>query len=45
MKTLLITLLLSMAFVIGGCNTTRGIGQDIESVGDTIEDSAEAAAD
>ncbi|MEM6640714.1 MAG: entericidin A/B family lipoprotein [Pseudomonadota bacterium] len=35
--------LLSATFAIAltGCNTTRGIGQDIEAAGDTIERTAE----
>jgi predicted small secreted protein len=37
--------LLVLAAVIGmtGCNTMRGMGQDIETAGDKIEDSAERA--
>jgi predicted small secreted protein len=33
-------LLISTTF-ISGCSTMSGIGQDVESVGDAIEDSAE----
>lgn len=32
-----------MSFAIAGCNTTRGIGQDIEATGETIEEVAEEA--
>ncbi len=28
---------------LAACNTTAGIGRDVESVGDAIEDSAESA--
>jgi predicted small secreted protein len=37
--------LLVLAAVIGmtGCNTMRGMGQDIETAGDKIENSAERA--
>lgn len=38
---LLATLLLLMPLTLGGCNTARGVGQDIEVLGDTIEDEAE----
>jgi predicted small secreted protein len=33
-------LLISTTF-ISGCSTMSGLGQDVESVGDAIEDSAE----
>ena len=38
----LIALGLSSA-VLAGCNTTAGVGRDIEATGDFIEDSAEDA--
>lgn len=42
MKNLKTTLLfLVSAFILAGCNTTRGIGQDIEATGEVIEDVAE----
>jgi len=34
-------LLLTSATFISGCNTMSGIGKDVESAGDAIEDSAE----
>ncbi len=33
------------AIAIGGCNTTRGIGQDIEAAGETIEKVADETED
>ena len=41
-KTYLVLLML-LGFVLSGCNTTRGVGQDIEATGDAIEDAAEDA--
>ena len=32
--------LASMAFLLVGCNTFRGLGQDVQKVGEKIEDSA-----
>ena len=32
-----------IACVAAACNTTRGVGQDIEATGDAIEDAAEGA--
>ena len=37
--TILLAMFLSLA--AASCNTTRGLGQDIESLGDTIEDAAD----
>ena len=46
MKTTLITAVLALfALGIAGCNTTRGLGQDIEATGETIEDVANDAKD
>ncbi len=41
----LTTLILTMLFAggIAGCNTTRGIGQDVEAAGEEIEEVAEEA--
>jgi entericidin A len=35
-----IAILLAAAFVLVGCNTMRGFGQDVQKVGDKIEDKA-----
>lgn len=33
-------MLLAIAFVLAGCNTVKGFGQDVQKVGDKIEDGA-----
>ena len=46
MKTLHATLMLMVLILAGGlagCNTTSGVGQDIEAAGGAIEDAAEDA--
>jgi len=35
-----IALLLTIGLIAGGCNTTQGLGEDIEVLGDTIEEKA-----
>ncbi|HET8744359.1 MAG TPA: entericidin A/B family lipoprotein [Ramlibacter sp.] len=35
-----IATLLAAAFVLAGCNTMRGMGQDIQKAGEKIEDAA-----
>ena len=40
MQQLLTLGLLTLALALGGCNTIRGIGQDIEKAGAAIEKSA-----
>jgi predicted small secreted protein len=35
-----IAALLALAFVLAGCNTVRGAGQDIQRAGNAIEDAA-----
>jgi predicted small secreted protein len=32
--------LLAAAYVLAGCNTMRGFGQDVQKAGEKIEDSA-----
>jgi predicted small secreted protein len=39
MKTIIATLLASL-FLLAGCNTIKGAGQDIQKAGQTIEDAA-----
>lgn len=36
---------LSVPMGMAGCNTTAGVGEDIEAAGDAIEDTAEDAQD
>ncbi len=40
-----IFLVLLLAGSATGCNTTRGLGQDIEAAGDEIEEAADDAQD
>ena len=40
MKKLVIASLTAM-FVLTGCNTFKGLGQDVESVGNAVTDSAQ----
>lgn len=37
--------IVSTGLWIAGCNTTEGVGRDIESAGDAIEDAASDAKD
>ena len=39
-RALLQVLLLVIAVLLGGCNTVRGIGQDLQKAGEKIEESA-----
>lgn len=46
--TELVSILLILLFVGGAlsaCNTTKGIGEDVEAAGEVIEDSAEEVED
>ena len=38
MKT--IAFLLAAAFVLAGCNTVKGVGQDVQKAGEKLEDAA-----
>jgi entericidin A len=40
MKTLISLSLIAISLGLAGCNTVRGIGQDIEKLGSTIEGAA-----
>jgi len=46
-RTLTAALLLSImgSLSLAGCNTMAGVGEDIESAGDSIEDTAEDCSD
>jgi predicted small secreted protein len=35
-----IATLLAIAFILAGCNTVRGVGQDVQRAGGAIEDAA-----
>jgi len=49
MKWIQFTLLLSAlslpAAALTGCNTTKGVGKDVENVGEEIQEEADEAAD
>jgi len=40
MKTIATWVALSSALVLAGCNTVKGFGQDLQKVGDKIEEKA-----
>ncbi len=40
MKTLTILMALTGLLVLGGCNTVKGVGQDLQKAGEKIEDAA-----
>ena len=40
-KVIPLSILVLFAFGLAGCNTTRGLGQDIEATGEKIEEVAE----
>jgi predicted small secreted protein len=37
MKTILISVTLLMGFFLSGCNTVKGLGQDMQKAGESIE--------
>lgn len=45
MKLIYLLPLLLMGLAVSACNTTRGVGQDVEATGEAIEDTAEDAMD
>ena len=45
MKILVLLGWLLTTLALTACNTTRGVGQDVEATGDAIEDTAEDAMD
>ena len=40
MKTLITLCVLSGVLVLAGCNTVKGVGQDLQKAGEKIEDAA-----
>jgi predicted small secreted protein len=40
MKTITTATLVAFALLLAGCNTVRGFGQDVQKVGDKIEEKA-----
>lgn len=45
MKIFYLFMLFMVAIAASACNTTRGVGQDIEATGEAIESTAEDAMD
>lgn len=43
-RTIFIILALWLSLAISGCNTMEGAGKDIQSAGESIEDTADDAA-
>ena len=39
-KLCILVVLLGALFSMTGCNTVKGVGQDVESVGDAMKDAA-----
>jgi predicted small secreted protein len=44
-KILLLSILLGTLPLMAGCETSRGLGDDLENAGEEIEDAAEDTAD
>lgn len=42
-KSLIALMLLTGGLTLSACNTTEGVGEDIEAAGDAIDDAAEDA--
>ena len=42
-RSKLILLALLAAFALSGCNTVRGVGQDVKKAGEVVEETAEDA--
>lgn len=40
-RSLVLAGLIATTLVLSACNTVRGIGRDVESIGDTVEKSAD----
>ena len=40
MKAMTTATLIAVALLLAGCNTVRGFGQDVQKVGDKIEEKA-----
>lgn len=40
-KSSLLLLIVAMAFATAACNTTKGLGKDVEKVGEEIQEEAE----
>ena len=40
MKTLTLVFLESLTFLLSGCNTVKGVGQDVQKAGSVLENAA-----
>lgn len=40
MNSLIISITIALTFAISGCNTVKGVGQDIQKAGEKIEGAA-----
>jgi predicted small secreted protein len=40
MKTVISLFVMSVVFVLAACNTVKGVGQDVQKAGSSIEDAA-----
>ena len=40
MKTAISVFVVTVAFILTGCNTVKGVGQDVQKAGSTIEEAA-----
>ena len=40
MKTIATLIALTFAFAVAGCNTVKGVGQDVQKAGEKLEDAA-----
>ncbi len=45
MKNFVLFLALLAAFSLSACNTTRGLGEDVEATGEGIQNAAEEASE
>jgi entericidin B len=43
--SLLVVWLALFGAVMTGCNTTRGVGEDVEAAGDAVQDAAQTTED
>jgi predicted small secreted protein len=43
-KTALLAILIACATILAGCNTLKGVGQDVEAVGNKTQEAAQKAS-
>jgi len=44
-KRALMAIIIAAATILGGCNTVKGIGKDVEKVGEKTQEAAQKASD